>query len=370
MAAVAAPDRATASAAVAAPYLEVRGLHKAYGAVQVLRDVSFGITEGEFVCFLGPSGCGKTTLLMCLAGLEQAGAGDIRKQGGSISHLPTSQRDVGIVFQSYALFPNLTVQDNVGFGLESLRKPRKEIDRTVGDLLALLSLEQHGHKYPSQLSGGQQQRVALARALALSPSLLLLDEPLSALDALVRHRLRGELRDLQKRLGLTTVMVTHDQEEAQSMADRIVLMNQGCIEQIGTPWEIYNQPRTAFVADFIGASNLYDGTGQADGVAVGALQSLHIRCPVVPALHRQPVRLLLRPEDVRLSPVRDDAAFGQAEVTKIEYLGPVARVYLVLPGDLPLVADVAKRDFSARRMFPGARLWAGVDPGHLTVFPA
>ncbi len=348
-------------------YLEVHGLHKGYGAVPVLRDVSFGIAEGEFVCFLGPSGCGKTTLLMCLAGLEQASAGDIRKQGASIAHLPTSRRDVGIVFQSYALFPNLTVQQNVGFGLESLRKPRDEIDRTTEDLLDLLSLQQHGHKYPSQLSGGQQQRVALARALALSPSLLLLDEPLSALDALVRHRLRGELRDLQKRLGLTTVMVTHDQEEAQSMADRIILMNQGRIEQIGTPWEIYNQPQTAFVADFIGASNLYDGAGQPDGVTVGPLR---IRCAVAPALQRRPVRLLMRPEDVRLGPTQTDTAFGHAEVAKIEYLGPVARVHLQLPGDLPLVADLAKRDFSARQVFTGARLWAAVDPGHVTLFPA
>ena len=348
-----------------APYLEVRGLCKQFGVAAVLQDVSFAIAEGEFVCFLGPSGCGKTTLLMCLAGLEEANTGDIFKQGASIGGMPPSRRDVGIVFQSYALFPNLTVADNVGFGLVSQRKPREEIDSTVRDLIALLSLQGHEQKYPSQLSGGQQQRVALARALALSPSLLLLDEPLSALDAQVRVRLRGELRDLQSRLGLTTIMVTHDQEEAQSLADRIILMNHGRIEQIGTPWEIYNRPSSAFVADFIGGSNLYIGTTQMDGVVANGL---HIRCAVAPSMRQQAVRVLIRPEDVQISDRPTDSAFADGPVTRIEYLGAVVRVYLLVGGQTRVVADLSKKAYSAQKIEPGTRVWAGVAPGDVTLF--
>ena len=238
-------------------FLEVKTLRKSYGRTTVLDDVSFEIKEGEFVCFLGPSGCGKTTLLLCLAGLEQPDSGDILKRERSLARIPPSGRDVGIVFQSYALFPNLSVKKNIAFGLENQKKSKVEVETICAQLMTLLSLNEHEEKFPSQLSGGQQQRVALARALAVSPSLLLLDEPLSALDAQVRARLRGELRDLQSRLGITTIMVTHDQEEAQSLADRIILMNQGRIEQIGTPWEIYNEPATSFVADFIGVSNIF-----------------------------------------------------------------------------------------------------------------
>src|SRR5262245_43907144 len=223
------------SVAAGAPYLRVRDLVKRFGPFIALKEVALDVSRSEFVCFLGPSGCGKTTLLRAIAGLDPQDQGTIEIAGRDVSRLPPAARDFGIVFQSYALFPNLTVFDNVAYGLVNRRRAKAEIAGRVGDLLALVGLHDQGSKYPVQLSGGQQQRVALARALATSPGLLLLDEPLSALDARVRVRLRDEIKALQRRLGVTTIMVTHDQEEALAMADRIVVMNQGVIEQVGTP---------------------------------------------------------------------------------------------------------------------------------------
>ncbi len=216
-------------------YLKIENVTKKFGDFKALDDVSMEVFEGEFVCFLGPSGCGKTTLLRAIAGLDIQTFGRIEQAGRDISALPPSERDFGIVFQSYALFPNLTVVRNVAYGLENRKLPRAKIKARVGELLKLVGLSGQDNKYPAQLSGGEQQRVALARALATSPGLLLLDEPLSALDARVRVRLRHEIKALQHDLGVTTIMVTHDQEEALTMADRIVVMNQGKIEQIGTP---------------------------------------------------------------------------------------------------------------------------------------
>jgi iron(III) transport system ATP-binding protein len=346
-------------------YLRVDRLTKRYGEVTVLDEVSFGIGRGEFVCFLGPSGCGKTTLLMCLAGLEQANSGSVLRGGEPFLALPPSKRDVGIVFQSYALFPNLTVLQNIRFGLESQRKPAAEIRRVASELVGLLSLSGHEDKYPSQLSGGQQQRVALARALAVSPSLLLLDEPLSALDAQVRSRLRGELRDLQSRLGITTIMVTHDQEEAQSLADRIVLMNQGRIEQVGSPWEIYNRPASAFVADFIGVSNLFEGV-----VSHGARVDVGGFAFACAELRHRPgdrVMLLVRPEDVVLSPQRTDASLFAALVAKLEFLGALVRVHLRLDDGRTLIADLQKRQFVPGRFGRGESLWVEVIPADVKV---
>ncbi|HEX4858035.1 MAG TPA: ATP-binding cassette domain-containing protein, partial [Usitatibacteraceae bacterium] len=229
------------------PALSITGIGKAFGAFQALSDIELTVPSGEFVCFLGPSGCGKTTLLRIIAGLEVQDTGSIRQGGRDVSNLPPAMRDYGIVFQSYALFPNLTIFNNVAYGLVNRGRRRAEVKGRVEELLALVGLPDSGRKFPGQLSGGQQQRVALARALATSPGLLLLDEPLSALDALERVRLRQEIRALQQRLGITTIMVTHDQEEALSMADRIVVMNKGRIEQVGTPLEIYRDPQTTFV---------------------------------------------------------------------------------------------------------------------------
>ncbi len=241
-------------------YLQIDNLWKAFGDFVALQDVSLDVFEGEFVCFLGPSGCGKTTLLRAIAGLDLQSRGSVIQDGVDVSELPPAQRDFGIVFQSYALFPNLTIRKNIAFGLENAGRDRASINNRVEELLQLVGLPEQGDKYPAQLSGGQQQRIALARAIATSPGLLLLDEPLSALDAKVRVRLRHEIKALQRELGVTTIMVTHDQEEALAMADRIVVINEGRIEQVGTPTEIYQNPQTLFVADFIGEMNQFEAT--------------------------------------------------------------------------------------------------------------
>lgn len=255
----------TDTIAVERPYLSIEGLWKAFGDFIALRDISLDVQEGEFVCFLGPSGCGKTTLLRAIAGLDLQTKGTTTQAGKVVSDLPPSDRDFGIVFQSYALFPNLTIEKNIAFGLENTGRSKSEITARVSELLELVGLPEQGKKYPAQLSGGQQQRIALARAIATKPGLLLLDEPLSALDAKVRVHLRHEIKELQRKLGVTTVMVTHDQEEALSMADRIVVMNHGVIEQVGSPTEIYRDPATLFVADFIGEMNQIPATAGVSG---------------------------------------------------------------------------------------------------------
>lgn len=247
------------------PYLRIENLWKAFGSFVALRDITLDIIEGELICFLGPSGCGKTTLLRAIAGLDLQSRGGITQDGKDVSNLPPSERDFGIVFQSYALFPNLTIKKNIAYGLENTGRSKPEVTARVDELLTLVGLPDQGDKYPAQLSGGQQQRIALARAIATKPGLLLLDEPLSALDAKVRVRLRHEIKDLQRQLGVTTVMVTHDQEEALAMADRIVVMNDGVIEQVGSPTEVYREPANLFVADFIGEMNQIAATTTSDG---------------------------------------------------------------------------------------------------------
>src|SRR3954469_15005941 len=281
------------------PFLRIEHLSKRFGAFTALKDVSLEVRRGEFVCFLGPSGCGKTTVLRAIAGLDPQEEGRIEIAGRDVTRAPPAERDFGIVFQSYALFPNLTVAQNVGYGLVNRRKGAAEIRRRVAELLALVGLPEQDRKYPVQLPGGQQQRVALARALATSPGLLLLDEPLSALDAKVRVRLRDEIRSLQRRLGVTTIMVTHDQEEALAMADRIVVMNQGVIDQVGMPLEIYRAPATPFVADFVGSMTFLDAEiSGADRLRIGTLE---IVCADAGRFTQgAPVRLGLRPEEVRV----------------------------------------------------------------------
>ncbi|NQX66862.1 ATP-binding cassette domain-containing protein [Paenibacillus alba] len=236
-------------------YLMINNISKSFGKFHALKQIQVGIQKGEFVCLLGPSGCGKTTLLRILAGLELSDSGSVVMNGTDMTYVPPANRNFGIVFQSYALFPNLSAFENIAYGLKGRGMTKQEIHRKVEEMLEMVGLSQARDRYPAQLSGGQQQRVALARAIALSPDVLLLDEPLSALDAKVRHRLRQEICDLQKRLGITTVMVTHDQEEALTMADRIIVMNHAEVIQIGTPKDIYDRPKTPFVADFIGTMN-------------------------------------------------------------------------------------------------------------------
>lgn len=245
-------------------FLEIQNVTKTFGKFVALDLINFSVSKKEFVCLLGPSGCGKTTLLRIIAGLEEPNIGSkILLEGKDITAQPPSKRNFGIVFQSYALFPNLTAYQNIAYGLKNKKLPKKEVDDRVKEALSLVNLEHLRNSYPAQLSGGQQQRIALARAIALSPSFLLLDEPLSALDAKVRVKLRTEIRKLQEKLGVTTIMVTHDQEEALTMADKIVVMNNARIEQIGTPQAIYEYPQTPFVADFIGTVNMLTQEGIA-----------------------------------------------------------------------------------------------------------
>ena len=353
-------------------YLVVRNLHKRYGSFTALGDISLEIAEGEFVCFLGPSGCGKTTLLRAIAGLDPQTAGTIHQKGQDISALPPARRDFGIVFQSYALFPNLSVTDNVGYGLVSRRTARRDIVSRVEELLALVGLPDAGPKYPAQLSGGQQQRVALARALATSPGLLLLDEPLSALDARVRLRLRHEIKALQRRLGVTTIMVTHDQEEALTMADRIVVMNHGAIEQIGTPQEIYRAPATAFVADFVGTMNFLSGRlVAADRVDLGGLS---MACPPQDGLAEgQAVQLCIRPEDVRVRDLPADVANRlPIEVTDLDFVGSFCRASLRARdvAGLELTADFSSNLIRDLGVTVGSRLDVALPTDRLRVFAA
>jgi iron(III) transport system ATP-binding protein len=241
-------------------FLSIRGLGKSFGTTRVLAGIDLDVEPGEFVCLLGPSGCGKTTLLRIVCGIDRADSGSLLLNGQDVAGLPPAARGFGVVFQSYALFPNLTAVKNVAYGLQPGGAHAAAMAARAREMLDLVGLAAHADKYPVQLSGGQQQRVALARALAPNPRLLLLDEPLSALDAQVRASLRGEIRALQKRLGIVTIMVTHDQEEALSMADRVVLMYEGRIEQAGTPDELYRAPRTRFVASFVGRMNMLPAT--------------------------------------------------------------------------------------------------------------
>jgi iron(III) transport system ATP-binding protein len=353
-------------------HLEVRNLTKRYGDFTALGDISLDIAEGEFVCFLGPSGCGKTTLLRAIAGLDPQSSGTIHQKGRDISALPPSKRDFGIVFQSYALFPNLTVVDNVGYGLVSRRESRDAIGRRVNELLTLVGLPDAGPKYPAQLSGGQQQRVALARALATSPGLLLLDEPLSALDARVRLRLRHEIKALQRTLGVTTIMVTHDQEEALTMADRIVVMNQGAIEQVGTPQEIYRHPATAFVADFVGSMNFLVGSLLApDKLKVAGLT---FDCPIQDGLATGgKVALCIRPEDVRVRDLPADVANRVAvEVTELDFVGAFCRATLKVQGtdDVTMTADFSSNLIRDLGVELGRKLDVALPPDRLRVFAA
>jgi putative spermidine/putrescine transport system ATP-binding protein len=247
------------------PYLELQHLHKEFGDFTAIEEIDVALEPGEFLSLLGPSGCGKTTALRIVAGFERPTSGRVVVEGKDLTHVAPNHRDMGMVFQAYSLFPNMNAQDNVEFGLRVRRKPPGDRKRKVAELIELVGLSAAAKRYPHQLSGGMQQRVALARALAIEPRVLLLDEPLSALDALVRVQLREEIRRLQTQLGITTLYVTHDQEEALSISDRVAVLTQGRIEQIGAPAEIYNQPKSPFVAEFIGTMNRLEATVTDDG---------------------------------------------------------------------------------------------------------
>ena len=239
-------------------YLKINNVSKSYESKNVLNNISLEVKEGEFLCLLGPSGCGKTTLLRIIAGLEEVNQGTVYLQDKDITNLEPSKRGFGIVFQSYALFPNMTAYNNIAFPLKEKKLPKNDIDKKVNEVLEIVGLKDQSHKYPKELSGGQQQRIAISRAIALEPKFLLLDEPMSALDAKVRNKLRADIKRLQKELNITTIMVTHDQEEAITMADKIAILNGGDIMQFGTPQEIYQNPKNLFTANFIGDTNSFD----------------------------------------------------------------------------------------------------------------
>jgi putative spermidine/putrescine transport system ATP-binding protein len=312
-------------------FLELSGIQKRFGQTVAVQDFDLSTERGEFVSFLGPSGCGKTTTLRMIAGFEMPTSGTITVDGRDITRRPPNKRNVGMVFQSYALFPNMTVADNIGFGLRVRKRPKDQIRKRVSDLLELINLPDKGSRYPWQLSGGQQQRIALARALASEPEVLLLDEPLSALDAKIRVALRKEIRSIQRQLGITTVYVTHDQEEALSLSDRVVVMSEGHIEQIGAPADIYNFPATPFVASFVGTLNLVAAKVIDGGTSRLSIDGQEFRSarPVTDAREGSTVTVALRPESIELGEGgRANRLRGAVE--DVSFLGSIVRTRIKL----------------------------------------
>ena len=332
----------------------LQNLSRAFGATRALDGLSIEMAPGELVALLGPSGCGKTTALRIVAGFETADTGSVLVDGKDMSHVPANRRDMGMVFQSYSLFPNMSALDNVAFGLRMRKLGAAERRKRAGELLDLVGLAPQAKQYPHQLSGGQQQRVALARALAIEPRVLLLDEPLSALDAKVRLQLREQIRTLQQRLGITTLFVTHDQEEALSMADRVGVMREGKLEQIAAPDELYEHPATAFVAEFVGVMNRIPGELQSDRL-VAVLGGL---VPAAEGSHEAPgyVDVLVRPEGLRLELIQN----GNGIVTNRTFLGSVTRVSVLLSGDVTVQVDKASSEAAA--LPPGTSVTVSLPP--------
>ena len=330
--------------------VEFIDVHRVFGTHHALDGLSLRIEPGELLALLGPSGCGKTTALRILAGFDRPTSGRLLVDDADISGEPVSKRDMGMVFQSYSLFPTMTARDNVAFGLRLRGHDTSRRRARSGELLDLVGLSEHLDKYPHQLSGGQQQRVALARALAIEPRVLLLDEPLSALDAKVRSQLRDEIRRIQLELGVTTVFVTHDQDEALSTADRVGVMRGGRLEQCASPSELYQRPATAFVAEFVGTMNHLPGTAAADATVRVGHQGLAADGPVPAA--GSPVTVLARPEAVLVDAA--DPAGGDATVLVSTFFGAVTRLRIRLDSGPHVLADVPSH--RAAELAPGARV--------------
>jgi putative spermidine/putrescine transport system ATP-binding protein len=346
--------------------IQVEGICKRYGHVSAVNDVSFDVRQGEFVSLLGPSGCGKTTTLRMIAGFVLASEGRIQINGRDVTSLPPEKRDVGFVFQNYALWPHMTVAENVAFGLKLRKRSRASIRSKVEESLAITGLSGYEARLPRQLSGGQQQRVALARALALEPQLLLMDEPLSNLDRALRITMRRELKKLQQRLNMTTLYVTHDQEEALSMSDRVVIMKGGEIARIARPVEVYEDPQSEFVADFVGTTNFFDGVvvelaGDVATVQVSPSLTLSVGNHIG-VVSGAKVRVLLRPERIRILPERRNGPnMLSATVDFIEYFGPIVRYTVVLSSGESLYIEAHNINGSARI---GETVWMSIDPDH------
>lgn len=339
--------------------LEFRGLRRSYGPTVALDGLDLTLNPGELLALLGPSGCGKTTALRMVAGFDKPDSGEVLLDGRDIVRTPANQRDVGMVFQSYSLFPHLTAADNVAFGMRMQRVSKPARLARARDLLSLVGLAPQADRYPHQMSGGQQQRVALARALALEPRVLLLDEPLSALDAKVRQSLRGEIRRLQLELGITTLFVTHDQEEALSLADRVAVMNAGRLEQCATPDELYNAPATPFVAGFIGEMNRLEGQLNADSTRVAVLGAEREVVSLGAAAiggHGQRVDVLIRPEDLV---VTADPS-GAARVLSASFRGGATRLTVGLGNGQVALADLPS--VTAHTLPPGTAVRIGAPP--------
>jgi putative spermidine/putrescine transport system ATP-binding protein len=352
---------------MAAEFLKIEKLVKAFGANQVVKGVDLSFNQGEFVTLLGPSGCGKTTILRMIAGFEQPTSGTITVDGHDITTLAPNKRQIGMVFQAYALFPNMNVADNIGFGLKIAGMPKPQREARVEEMLKLIGLSGLGKRFPFELSGGQQQRVALARALAPSPRMLLLDEPLSALDAKIRVSLREQIREIQRELGITTVFVTHDQEEALSISDRIVVMNAGNVEQFGEPFDIYNRPATRFVATFVGTLNTLEGTVADAATKTVRLGGSTVTVPALPASARagEAIALTMRPEAVSLTTDGSRDIVLDGKVAEVAFLGSVIRLKVDL-GDNVISLDT----FNDQRTPPpayGAPVRVGINSSDVLV---
>lgn len=378
--------RDTRAAPVAA---SVIGLSKRFGKSSVLEDINFHVAEGEILVLLGASGSGKTTILRIIAGLEEPDTGSVILHHKDVSDLPARERGVGVIFQSYALFPKMTVEKNIGYGLRIRKRKRKEIKGTVNELINLVQLEEHRKKYPSQLSGGQQQRVAIARTLAYKPDVLLFDEPFGALDAQTRTHLRREIRRLLKKVNVPSIFITHDQEEALELGDRIAVLNVGHIEQIGTPDEVYNHPATEYVATFLGAANILTGTLRGGNFEMGSA-SFPVQTDSTRFRDGQTVKLVFRPEDVALSHSADLPigyhCLGKGRIEEASFAGSYERVSLRL--DLtsaggcetsnsdfylttetpesttsakPIIANLSKRAISSVKVKPGDQVTVGLN---------
>ena len=340
------------------------GVSKQYGPTRALDHVCVDVDQGEMLALLGPSGCGKTTLLRCVAGLETPDKGTVEIGGLDVTAVPTRGRPIGMVFQSYALFPNLTVRGNIAFPLEVRRRPKAEVQARVDELLDLVNLTAQADRYPRQISGGQAQRCALARALAPRPDVLLLDEPLSALDALVRTRLRDEIRRIQQRVGITALYVTHDQSEAMAIADRVAVMNAGRVEQLATPSDLYDRPSSQFSATFVGSRNAVELVVRDGHVTLPG--SFRIRAPQGSNGHAV---VFFRPEDVEVTRAGNGEGMDARVELKI-FLGATTRLHLVGEADgqpVSIFSDMPSRQ--AQAIDEGETVRVNVDPDHVSAFP-
>jgi ABC-type Fe3+/spermidine/putrescine transport system ATPase subunit len=357
----------------AAGYIDVGGLTKRYGATAVVDGLSFSVAEGELLTLLGPSGCGKTTTLRCIGGFIAQDSGTIRIAGSDMAGVPPHRRRVGMVFQSYALFPHLSVFENVAFGLRVRKVDEPELSRRVGRALEMVRLAEFATRYPKQLSGGQQQRVALARALVYEPRVLLLDEPLSNLDAKLRVEMRSEIRSLQRALGVTALYVTHDQEEALSISDRVMVMNQGRIEQLSTPWELYNRPATRFSASFVGVANILTAEVlevRPSEITVLVAGSLRLTFPRIGFPDGREFWLVARPETLCLGRPGDTGSemLAEGKVAQLTMLGATLRAEVEIAGGGRILLDIVHGG-APPTLSPGERAAVRFDPERIVFIP-